>query len=91
MGKVERIDTQSFPLRIEKHSPSGWYFVSVDGIHGLSLFGPELDPLLQDVELVAFDILRDRGVKIELAKVETVMEYPVKSGWGRAEYHLRAA
>lgn len=87
---VPPIQVDRFPLRVQRFGKEGWFFVSCDGIPGLSAFGPELKSLFTDIEIAGAELLRSRGTNVIRLKIEAVPDTDDNT-WAPAEkYELMA-
>ena len=50
-----------YPLRVQQSTLDGWWFVFVDEVPGLGVFGPNFQDLLDRLTVVAGNLLRARG------------------------------
>lgn len=50
-----------YPLRVQQSKLDGWWFVFVDEVPGLGVFGPNYDDLLDRLKVVAENLFRARG------------------------------
>ncbi len=65
---------RQYPLRIEQSKLDGWWFIFVDALPGLLVFGPNFENLLGRLKLAARNVLRARGetaTDIEIITVES--------------------
>ena len=79
-------DLQRFPLRIEQSKPDGWWFIAVDGVPGLSVFGPNFEELLDHLKTAALDLLSARGEHIDNVEIVSLESGEAATGpWVRSE------
>jgi predicted RNase H-like HicB family nuclease len=67
-------ELQRFPLRIEQSKLDGWWFIAVDDVPGLSVFGSSYEDLLDQLKVAAVDLLRTRGdevIDVEIVSLES--------------------
>ena len=50
-----------YPLRVEQSKLDGWWFIFVDEVPELGVFGPNYEALLNRLKNVAEDLFRSRG------------------------------
>jgi predicted RNase H-like HicB family nuclease len=50
-----------YPLRVQQSKLDGWWFVFVDEVPGLGVFGPNYQDLLDRLTVLAGNLFRTRG------------------------------
>jgi predicted RNase H-like HicB family nuclease len=50
-----------YPLRVQQSKLDGWWFIFVDEVPGLGVFGPNYEDLLDRLKVVAGNLFRARG------------------------------
>jgi len=50
-----------YPLRVQQSKLDGWWFIFVDGVPELGVFGPNYENLLDRLKVVAGNLFRARG------------------------------
>jgi hypothetical protein len=50
-----------YPLRVQRSQLDGWWFIFVDGVPELGVFGPNYEDLLDRLKVVAGNLFRARG------------------------------
>jgi predicted RNase H-like HicB family nuclease len=63
-----------YPLRLEQSKLDGWWFIFVDALPGLLVFGPNYEDLLGRLKVAAGNLFRARGetvTNIEIIAVES--------------------
>ena len=58
-----------YQLRVQQSKLDGWWFVFVDEVPGLGLFGPNYQDLLDRMTVVAGDLFRTRGEIVSDIKI----------------------
>jgi predicted RNase H-like HicB family nuclease len=58
-----------YPLRIQQSKLDGWWFIFVDALPGLVVFGPNYEDLLRRLKLAAGNVLRERGETVTDIKI----------------------
>lgn len=87
--KVRKVSA-SFPLRIQKCGAEGWFFISCVGIPGLSAFGPDLEPLFDELKIAGTQLLHDRGVRVIRLEIIAISKSPNPNSWNEADkFELR--
>ena len=61
-----------YPLRVEQSKLDGWWFVFVDALPGLMVFGPNYEDLLGRLRLAAANRFRARGETVTDIEITTV-------------------
>jgi predicted RNase H-like HicB family nuclease len=61
-----------YPLRVEQSKLDGWWFVFVDALPELVVFGPNYDDLLGRLRSVTRNVLRARGETVTDIEITTV-------------------
>ncbi len=61
-----------YPLRVEQSKLDGWWFIFVDALPGLLVFGPNFENLLGRLKLAARNVLRARGETVTDIEITTV-------------------
>jgi predicted RNase H-like HicB family nuclease len=61
-----------YPLRIEQSKLDGWWFIFVDALPGLVVFGPNYEDLFGRLKRAARTVLRARGETVTDIEVTTV-------------------
>ncbi len=61
-----------YPLRVEQSKLDGWWFIFVDALPGLLVFGPNFENLLGRLKLAARNVLRARGETVTDLEITTV-------------------
>lgn len=61
-----------YPLRVEQSKLDGWWFIFVEALPELVVFGPNYEDLLGRIKRVARTALRDRGVTVTDVEITTV-------------------
>jgi predicted RNase H-like HicB family nuclease len=62
-----------YPLRVQQSKLDGWWFIFVDEVPGLGVFGPNYEDLLDRLKVVAGNLFRARGetvTEVEIAPSE---------------------
>jgi predicted RNase H-like HicB family nuclease len=63
-----------YPLRVEQSKLDGWWFIFVEALPGLMVFGPTYEDLLGRLKRGARNVLRARGeivTDIEITTIES--------------------
>jgi predicted RNase H-like HicB family nuclease len=60
-----------YPLRVEQSKLDGWWFIFVDALPGLLVFGPNFENLLGRLKLAARNVLRARGETVTDIEITT--------------------
>jgi hypothetical protein len=63
-----------YPLRVQQSKLDGWWFIFVDAVPGLVVFGPNYEDLLGRLKRRARDVLRPHGeivTDIEITTIES--------------------
>ena len=63
---------RQYPLRVEQSKLDGWWFIFVDGLPGLMVFGPNYEDLLGRLKRGARNVLRARGETVTDIEITTV-------------------
>jgi len=63
---------RQYPLRVEQSKLDGWWFIFVDGLPGLMVFGPNYEDLLGRLKRGARHVLRARGETVTDIEIRTV-------------------
>jgi predicted RNase H-like HicB family nuclease len=75
-----------YPLRIEQSKPSGWWYIAVDDVPGLNVFGPNYEALLDQLKAAAVDLFHARGKEVTDVEIVTVQSGEAAVGsWVRSE------
>jgi len=61
-----------YPLRVEQSKLDGWWFVFVDEVPELMVFGPNYEDLLGRLKRAARNVLRARGETVTDIEITTV-------------------
>ena len=61
-----------YPLRVEQSKLDGWWFVFVDEVPELMVFGPNYEDLLSRLKRAARNVLRARGETVTDIEITTV-------------------
>ena len=61
-----------YPLRLEQSKLDGWWFIFVDALPGLLVFGPNYEDLLGRLKVAAGNLFRDRGETVTNIEIITV-------------------
>jgi len=61
-----------YPLRIEQSKLDGWWFIFVDALPGVVVFGPNYEDLFGRLKRAARTVLRARGETVTDIEVTTV-------------------
>jgi predicted RNase H-like HicB family nuclease len=54
-------ESHRYPLRVQQSKLDGWWFIFVDEVPELGVFGPNYEALLNRLKNVAEDLFRSRG------------------------------
>ena len=60
-----------YPLRVEQSKLDGWWFIFVEALPGLMVFGPNYEDLLGRLTRVARNVLGARGETVTDIKITT--------------------
>ncbi len=66
------VEFRRYPLRVEQSKLDGWWFIFVDALPGLLVFGPNFENLLGRLKLAARNVLRARGETVTDIEITTV-------------------
>jgi predicted RNase H-like HicB family nuclease len=58
-----------YPLRVQQSKLDGWWFIFVDALPGVMVFGPNYEDLLRRLKLAAGNVLRARGETVTDVKI----------------------
>src|SRR6476620_10881327 len=61
-----------YPLRLEQSKLDGWWFIFVDALPGLLVFGPNYEDLLGRLKVAAGNLFRDSGETVTNIEIITV-------------------
>ena len=61
-----------YPLRVEQSKLDGWWFIFVDALPELLVFGPNYENLLGRLKLSARNVFRARGETVTDVEITTV-------------------
>ena len=61
-----------YPLRLEQSKLDGWWFIFVDALPGLLVFGPNYEDLLGRLKVAAGNLFRARGEAVTNIEIITV-------------------
>ena len=61
-----------YPLRVEQSKLDGWWFIFVDALPGLLVFGPNYEDLLSRLKLAAGNVFRARGETVTDIEITTI-------------------
>jgi predicted RNase H-like HicB family nuclease len=61
-----------YPLRVEQSKLDGWWFVFVDALPEVVVFGPNYEDLLGRLKRIARNVLRGRGETVTNIEITTV-------------------
>jgi predicted RNase H-like HicB family nuclease len=61
-----------YPLRLEQSKLDGWWFIFVDALPGLLVFGPNYEDLLGRLKVAAGNLFRARGETVTNIEIITV-------------------
>jgi predicted RNase H-like HicB family nuclease len=61
-----------YPLRVQQSKLDGWWFIFVDALPELVVFGPNYEDLLRRLKLAAGNVLRARGETVTDIKITSV-------------------
>jgi hypothetical protein len=61
-----------YPLRLEQSKLDGWWFIFVDAVPGLLVFGPNCADLLGRLKVAAGNLFRARGETVTNIEIITV-------------------
>ena len=61
-----------YPLRVEQSKLDGWWFVFVDALPELVVFGPNYEDLLGRLKRVARNVLGARGETVTNIEITTI-------------------
>jgi predicted RNase H-like HicB family nuclease len=61
-----------YPFRVEQSRLDGWWFIFVDALPGLVVFGPKYEDLLGHLKRAARTVLRTRGETVTDIEITTV-------------------
>jgi len=61
-----------YPLRLEQSKLDGWWFIFVDAVPGLLVFGPNYEDLLGRLKVAAGNLFRARGETVTNLEIITV-------------------
>jgi predicted RNase H-like HicB family nuclease len=61
-----------YPLRLEQSKLDGWWFIFVDAVPGLLVFGPNYEDLLGRLKVAAGNMFRARGETVTNIEIITV-------------------
>jgi predicted RNase H-like HicB family nuclease len=54
-------ESHRYPLRVQQSKLDGWWFIFVDEVPELGVFGPNYEALINRLKNVAEDLFRSRG------------------------------
>jgi predicted RNase H-like HicB family nuclease len=63
---------RQYPLRVERSKLDGWWFIFVDTLPGLMVFGPNYEDLLGRLKRGARNVLRARGDTVTDIEIKTI-------------------
>ena len=63
---------RQYPLRVEQSKLDGWWFIFVDALPGLVVFGPNYEDLLGRLKRGAINVLRARGEIVTDIDITTI-------------------
>jgi predicted RNase H-like HicB family nuclease len=63
---------RQYPLRVEQSKLDRWWFIFVDTLPGLMVFGPNYEDLLGRLKRGARNVLRARGETVTDIEIKTV-------------------
>ena len=69
-----------YPLRIEQSKLDGWWFIFVDALPGLVVFGPNYEDLFGRLKRAARNVLRARGDTVTDIEM-TILESAAMALW----------
>ena len=69
-----------YPLRIEQSKLDGWWFIFVDALPGLVVFGPNYEDLFGRLKRAARNVLRARGETVTDIEM-TILESAAMALW----------
>jgi predicted RNase H-like HicB family nuclease len=61
-----------YPLRVEQSKLDGWWFIFVDALPGLVVFGPNYEDLFGRLKRAAINVFRARGETVTDIEITTV-------------------
>jgi predicted RNase H-like HicB family nuclease len=61
-----------YPLRLEQSKLDGWWFIFVDAVPGLLVFGPNYEDLLGRLKVATGNLFRARGETVTNLEIITV-------------------
>jgi predicted RNase H-like HicB family nuclease len=61
-----------YPLRLEQSKLDGWWFIFVDSLPGLLVFGPNYEDLLGRLKVAVENLFRARGETVTNIEIITV-------------------
>jgi predicted RNase H-like HicB family nuclease len=65
-----------YPLRVQQSKLDGWWFIFVDEVPGLGVFGPNYEDLLDRLKVVAGNLFRARGETVNDIEIIAAAEKP---------------
>jgi predicted RNase H-like HicB family nuclease len=85
--------TVCHPLTVQRFGRKGWFFLSCEDIPGISLFGPDMEELIESAEIAIAELLKQRGEKIVRVTIEHVPEGQddVTPAWAIPNQHMALA
>jgi predicted RNase H-like HicB family nuclease len=61
-----------YPLRVQQSKLDGWWFIFVDALPGLVVFGPNYEDLLGRLKRAARNVLRAQGEIVTDMEITTI-------------------
>jgi predicted RNase H-like HicB family nuclease len=75
-----------YPMRVEQSKSNGWWYISVDDVPGLNVFGPSYEALLDQLKAAAVDLFHARGMEITDVEIVSIQSGEAAVGsWVRSE------
>jgi predicted RNase H-like HicB family nuclease len=66
------MEFRRYPLRVEQSKLDGWWFIFVDALPGLVVFGPNYEDLLGRLKRGARNVLHARGEIVTDIEITTI-------------------
>jgi predicted RNase H-like HicB family nuclease len=63
-----------YPLRLEQSKLDGWWFIFVDALPGLLVFGPNYEDLLGRLKVAAGNLFRARGETVTNIEISLIAQ-----------------